>query len=34
MFGIDIGFYVFTLPLIDTALSFGQFVCLVAIVGA
>ncbi|MGY5764934.1 UPF0182 family membrane protein [Brachybacterium sp. DNPG3] len=34
VFGLDIGFYVFTLPLIDIALSFGQFVCLVAIVGA
>src|SRR5690625_569046 len=30
----DISFYVFTLPMIDIAISFSQFVLLVAIVGA
>ncbi|MCT1430399.1 UPF0182 family protein [Brachybacterium muris] len=34
VFGNDISFYVFTLPLIDLIIAFGQFVCLVAIVGA
>ena len=34
IFGNDISFYVFTLPMIDVAISFGQFVSLVAIVGA
>lgn len=32
--GNDISFYVFTLPMIDIAISFAQFVLLVAIVGA
>jgi len=32
--GNDISFYVFTLPMIDIAISFSQFVLLVAIVGA
>lgn len=34
IFGMDVGFYVFTLPLIDIAIGFAQFVCLVAAVGA
>ncbi|APX32315.1 hypothetical protein BH708_05785 [Brachybacterium sp. P6-10-X1] len=34
VFGNDVGFYVFTLPVIDLFVSFGQFVLLVAIVGA
>ncbi|MGP5289589.1 UPF0182 family membrane protein [Brachybacterium tyrofermentans] len=34
IFGNDVGFYVFTLPVIDLIVSFGQFVMLVAIVGA
>lgn len=34
VFGNDISFYVFTLPLIDLLVAFGQFVLLVAIVGA
>ena len=34
IFNNDIGFYVFTLPLIDMIISFGQFVLLVSIVGA
>lgn len=34
IFGNDISFYVFQLPLIDLLISFGQFVLLVAIVGA
>ncbi|MEE1617053.1 UPF0182 family membrane protein [Brachybacterium sp. J153] len=34
VFGNDIGFYVFTLPVIDMVVSYGQFVLLVAIVGA
>ena len=34
VFGNDIAFYVFTLPLIDMLIAFGQFVLLVSIVGA
>ena len=34
IFENDISFYVFTLPLIDLLVSFGQFVLLVSIVGA
>lgn len=34
IFSKDISFYVFQLPLIDLVISFGQFVLLVAIVGA
>ncbi|WP_193104119.1 UPF0182 family protein [Brachybacterium sp. FME24] len=34
IFGNDVSFYVFTLPVIDLIISFGQFVMLVAIVGA
>ncbi|WP_010534978.1 UPF0182 family protein [Brachybacterium squillarum] len=34
VFDMDVSFYVFTLPLIDVAIAFGQFVCLVALVGA
>ena len=34
VFGNDVSFYVFQLPLIDLVISFGQFVLLVAIVGA
>jgi len=34
LFGHDISFYVFTLPMIDLALGFARFVCLVALVGA
>src|SRR5699024_778067 len=34
VFGNDISFYVFTLPLVDLLISFGQFVLLVSIVGA
>src|SRR5690606_290404 len=34
IFENDISFYVFTLPLIDMLISFGQFVLLVSIVGA
>lgn len=34
VFGNDISFYVFTLPLIDMVVGFGQFVLLVSIVGA
>ena len=34
IFENDISFYVFTLPLIDLLISFGQFVLLVSIVGA
>ncbi|MBP2383807.1 UPF0182 family protein [Brachybacterium sacelli] len=34
IFHNDVGFYVFTLPVIDLVVSFGQFVMLVAIVGA
>ena len=34
VFNNDISFYVFTLPVIDVLVSFGQFVLLVSIVGA
>ncbi|MGO1945996.1 UPF0182 family membrane protein [Brachybacterium alimentarium] len=34
VFGNDIGFYVFSLPAISLIISFGQFILLVAIVGA
>ena len=34
VFSNDISFYVFTLPVIDVLVSFGQFVLLVSIVGA
>ncbi len=34
IFGNDVSFYVFTLPMIDLALAFARFVCLVALIGA
>lgn len=34
IFGLDVGFYVFTLPLVDLAIGFAQFVLLVSAVGA
>lgn len=34
IFGFDAGFYVFTLPLIDMALAFARFACLIALIGA
>ena len=34
IFGRDIGFYIFSLPLLDVAVAFGQFVLLVALIGS
>ncbi|MFC0673453.1 UPF0182 family membrane protein [Brachybacterium hainanense] len=34
VFGLDAGFFVFTLPMIEVAISFAQFICLVTAIGA